>query len=49
MHKAEVVVIDGPSYRNREAMERAECRAQKKRGKGKKDGGEGGAQTSDPA
>ncbi|MBX9671713.1 MAG: ATP-binding protein, partial [Candidatus Obscuribacterales bacterium] len=49
MHKAELVLIEGDSYRSREATERAELRAQKKRAKGKKDGGERNAQTSDPA
>lgn len=37
MHKAEVVLIDGASFRNREATERAERRADKKEHKGKKD------------
>lgn len=49
MHKAEVVFIEGDSYRQKEAVERAELRAQKKRGKGKKAGGESNAQTSDPS
>lgn len=44
MHKAEVVLIEGASYRQREATERAALRAQRKtRGKGKKDGGESNA------
>lgn len=49
MHKAEVVFIEGDSYRKKEAVERAELRAQKKRGKGKRAGGESNAQTSDPS
>ena len=43
MHKAEVVLIEGASFRQREATERAELRARKKPGKGKKDGGESNA------
>lgn len=36
MHKAEIVKIDGASYRNKEAQEKAEMRAQKKRARPKK-------------
>jgi DNA replication protein DnaC len=43
MHKAEVVLIEADSYRQREAQQRAELRVQKKRGKAKKDGGESNA------
>jgi DNA replication protein DnaC len=47
MHKAEVVVIEGGSYRMREATERAEKRSQKRKGKCKKDEGETNAKASD--
>lgn len=43
MHKAEVVVIEGASFRQREAQERAALRDKKIRGKEKKDGGKSNA------
>lgn len=49
MHKAEIVLIEGPSFRNREAKERAELRTQTKRGKGKKQGEATNAENTDPS
>jgi DNA replication protein DnaC len=49
MHKAEVVLIEGASFRNREATERAELRAQKRRGKSKKQGAASNAESTDPS
>ncbi len=49
MHKAEVVLIEGASFRNREATERAELRAQKRRGKSKKPGEVPNAESADPS
>jgi DNA replication protein DnaC len=47
MHKAEVVLIEGASYRQREATERAGLRAAKKRGRNKKQGVEDNAESTD--
>ncbi|MBX9723856.1 MAG: IS21-like element helper ATPase IstB [Candidatus Obscuribacterales bacterium] len=47
MHKAEVVLIEGSSYRQREATERAGLRAEKKRGRNKKQGVEDNAESTD--
>lgn len=49
MHKAEVVLIEGASFRNREATERAELRAQKKRSRTKKQGEANNAESTDPS
>jgi len=47
MHKAEIVAIEGESFRHREAKERAQERAQKKRGKSKKQGEAYNAESAD--
>lgn len=47
MHKAEIVLVEAESFRNREAKERVEQRVQKKFRGSKKDGGHHSAKASD--
>jgi len=49
VHRSEIIKIDGASYRTKEALDDAEKRAQKKRGRPRKTEGSDDGEDSDPS